>query len=72
MLLHTLSVANMLLHANRWREVQRDTANLLCDLENRHLRTGKTSVGQTGSKRCFIFQILFKDEFWKKQDRVSE
>ena len=45
-----MSVANMLFHANRWREVQRDKAMLMCDLGNCYLCTGEISVGKTGRK----------------------
>jgi hypothetical protein len=59
-LLEPLSVAKMLLHANRWREVQRDTAIIMCELGNFHLCTGETSVGQTDRKHCFAFRFYLK------------
>jgi len=59
-LLQTLAVANMLLHVNRWREEQRDTVNLICELWNCHLLTGETSVGKTARKHCFIFRVYLK------------
>ena len=73
MLLQTLSVANMLLHANRWREVQKDMGLLMCELGNCHLRTGETSVGLTARKHCFIFRFHLKTISGRnKINRVSE
>jgi hypothetical protein len=72
-LLQTLSVGNMLLNANRWREVQRDMATLMCELGNCHLSTGETSVGQTGRKHFFIFRFYLKTISLKNNmQRVSE
>ena len=55
-----MSVANMMLHGNRWKEVQRDMAILMCEMLNCRLRTIETSVGQRGRKNCLIFRLYLK------------
>ena len=56
----------MILHANRWREVQRDMAIIMCELGYCHLSTGETSVGKTGRKKGFILKFYLKTISGKK------
>jgi hypothetical protein len=53
-----MSVANILLHANEWTELQKDKAMLMCEIWNIHLRSGSTSIGQKSRKHCLILDYM--------------
>ena len=45
-------------NANIWRELQRDMSILMSELGNCHLRTGETSVGQTGENTASCLNLI--------------
>jgi hypothetical protein len=49
-----------MLHADGWREVQRDMARLMCEFWNILPLTGDTTFYQNGRKRCLKFRFNLK------------